>query len=320
MDSFSTLGLPDSRKISYWNELTSETFAQAEIRPLDVSQFDARLNRTRIGPVGLIDVRCSAVRVQRTRAHVARTSMPSYLLVTPLQGEFELRLEHSPAIRARVGDFCLIDHARPYEFVHGHGVHTLCVDLPRWSIEERISGPERLVGRLMTSETAMARMLLALLFNLGRELSSTTITGIVPAFGHTLLGFVAATYSAELEWPVGRGIEARARAYRAYIDSRITEPELRPADVAHHFGISERYLRSVLSTDGEPFSCYILRRRLMHCARRLADPASRWSTITTIAFEAGFSNATHFGQAFKAHYGVTPRDYRKSLLRNMATQ
>src|SRR5581483_194015 len=170
MDSFSTFGLPASRKIAYWNELTSETFAQAEIRALDVSQFDARLNRAPIGPVTLIDVRCAAVRVQRTRAHVARTSMPSYLLVTPLQGEFELRLEHSPAIRVRTGEFCLIDHARPYEFVHGYGVNTLCVDFPRRAIEERISGVERLVGRLMTSESAMSRLLVALLFNLSREL------------------------------------------------------------------------------------------------------------------------------------------------------
>ena len=107
MESFSTFGLPASRKIAYWNELTSETFAQAEIRAFDVSQFDAKLNRARIGPVSLIDVRCSAVRVQRTRAHLARTAVPSYLLVTPLQGEFELRLEHSPTIRARVGQFCL---------------------------------------------------------------------------------------------------------------------------------------------------------------------------------------------------------------------
>jgi AraC-like DNA-binding protein len=311
MESFSTFDLPASRKISYWNELTSETFAQAEIRAFDASQFDARLNRARLGPVSLIDVRCSAVRVQRTRAHIARTAMPSYLLVTPLRGEFELRLEHSPAIRVRAGQFCLIDHARPYEFVHGYGVHTLCVDVPRPAIEERICGADRLVGRVMTSESTMSRLLMGLLFNLGRELSSTKVTDIVPAFGHTLLGFIAATYSSELELPVGRGTAARARAYRAYIDSRITEPELRPADVAHHFGISERYLRSVLSADGEPFSSYVLRRRLKHCARRLADPESRWSTITAIAFEAGFSNATHFAQAFKAHYGLAPREYRK---------
>ena len=189
MDSFSTFGLPASRKIAYWNELTSETFAQAEIRALDVAQFDASLNRARIGTVSLIDVHCTAVRVRRTPAHVARTSMPSYLLVTPLHGEFELQLEHASAIRARVGEFCLIDHARPYQFVHGPGVHTLCVDFPRRALEERMAGVERLVGRLMTSESAMSRLLVALLFNLGRELSSPTVTGIaarIRAYAHGL--------------------------------------------------------------------------------------------------------------------------------------
>jgi AraC-like DNA-binding protein len=85
--------------------------------------------------------------------------------------------------------------------------------------------------------------------------------------------------------------------------------------VASHFGVSERYLRAVLRTDGESFSIYLLRRRLMRCAHRLTDRDWARSTITEIAFESGFGSATHFGQAFKLHYGVTPREYRHSGIR-----
>jgi AraC-like DNA-binding protein len=105
-------------------------------------------------------------------------------------------------------------------------------------------------------------------------------------------------------------------AYRAYIDSRLTDSELKPADVASHFGVSERYVRAVLRANDESFSAYLLRRRLMRCAQRLSDRDGQRSTITEIAFESGFSNATHFGQAFKLHYGVTPREYRRAALQS----
>ena len=75
--------------------------------------------------------------------------------------------------------------------------------------------------------------------------------------------------------------------------------------------MSERYLRMVLSADGETFTAYVLRRRLMRCAQRLRDPKFAGTTIMEIALSAGFSSATHFADAFRARYGRCPREYRK---------
>jgi AraC-like DNA-binding protein len=108
----------------------------------------------------------------------------------------------------------------------------------------------------------------------------------------------------------GRGAHARAKACREYIDSRLTDPDLHPAEVAAHMAVSQRYLRAVLAADGETFSSYVLRCRLQRCAQLLTDVDWRHRTITEIAFYSGFSSATYFGQAFKTRYGMTPRDYR----------
>ena len=67
----------------------------------------------------------------------------------------------------------------------------------------------------------------------------------------------------------------------------------------------------VLKADGESFSAYLLRRRLMRCAQRLCDPRYAGTTILEIALGAGFSSATHFADAFRARYGRCPRAYRK---------
>lgn len=310
MELFSTRGLPSAQKVSYWNDLACESFAQMEIQPHDAGRFDGTLRRERLGPVTVIDVFSAAAHIRHTRAHVARTSAPSYVLLTPLRREFELVLDHSRRVRVGAGEFCLIDQARPYELLHGDAVRTLCLAVPRESFEMQIPGATQLVGRLIRSNNAMARMLVGLLQNLGDETGPSGITRLPAAIGPSLLSFVIATYSTVIEAPMGRGVKARAMAYRVYIDSRLTDSELKPADVASHFGVSERYLRAVLRADGESFSTYLLRRRLMRCAHRLADRDWARSTITEIAFESGFGGATHFGQAFKLHYGVTPREYR----------
>lgn len=310
MESFTTRGLSAARKLAFWNEIASDTFAAMEVRPRDSDGFYGSLNRERLGALTVMNVHSAAVRIRHTRDHIARMPSPSFLLLAPLRHEMELTPEGCATIRVHAGEFCLIDHARTYELRHGDAMRTLCIDLPRRRLEELLPGVESLVGRLMRPSSANSRLLLALLGHLGTEITTPEATGLTPAFGESLLSLVAATYASDAEVLPVRGIEARAKRYRAYIELRLTDPELTPQDVASHFGVSERYVRQVLARDDESFTAYVLRRRLERCAKLLHD--ADWSdrTLTDIAFHCGFSNATHFGHAFKVRYGLTPRDYR----------
>jgi AraC-like DNA-binding protein len=316
VESFSTRGLPPTKKLAFWNEIASDTFAAMEVRPKDTAHFYGSLDRERLGALTVTNVYSSAVRIRHTREHIARMPAPSYLLLAPLQREMELNSEGADSIRVRAGDFCLLDHGRTYELTHGDSVRTVCVDIPRERLQARVPGAQNLVGRLMRSDSAGSRMLVALLRTLGNEVSPSGSAGLSPAFGDSLLSFVAATYSSYGGCAAARGTEARAKEFREYIDLRLTDPDLKPAEVALHAGVSERYLRAVLAADGETFSSYVLRKRLERCALLLTDIGWRHRTITEIAFQSGFSNATYFGQAFKTCYGFTPRDYRNSRDRN----
>jgi AraC-like DNA-binding protein len=317
MESFSTRGLPAARKVTYWNEISRDTCAHMEVQPYDTGRFDGVLCRERAGPLTFMDVFSAAVRIRHTRAHIARMSSPSYLLLAPLQRELELTMEGSAPIRVSTGEFCLLDHARPYELVHGDAVRTICVDLPRQSWDARIPDTSGLVGKRMQADTAMSRMLVRHLQSVACEIGPDRSATLPPAFGQSLLDFVTATYLASIDAPVGRGVAARAQAYRAYIDSSLSDPDLTPASLAAHFRVSERYLRTVLSAEGgESFSEYLLHRRLERAALLLRDPHRFTRSITALSFDAGFSNPTHFGSAFKSHYGMTPREYRKARSEN----
>jgi AraC family transcriptional regulator, positive regulator of tynA and feaB len=222
-----------------------------------------------------------------------------------------MQLAAQTPCQVATGEYCLLDHGQPYELQHGDGVRVLCLDLPRATLDAVLARPAAAVGRVMRADSGLSRLLAVLLRELGGEIAPETPAHFVPALAQGLLGFVAAAYSDGADEPLPAA-EARQRALLALIDARLHDADLNPADVAREAGVSPRRLRALLAAGGEPFSAYVLRRRLERCAVLLRDAHWRGCSITEIAFRAGFNNATHFGYAFKRRYGKTPREFRAS--------
>ena len=112
------------------------------------------------------------------------------------------------------------------------------------------------------------------------------------------------------ETTLRRGKAGRLAAFRDYVDSCLGDGEFRPATVARHFHVSERYVRMVFRSSGEPLSAFLLRRRLERAARLLCNEYYAQHTITEVALECGFNSASHFGQSFRQRFGQTPREFR----------
>lgn len=309
MDTFTTRGLPTPRKLAYWNQLSSEAFAGMEITPRDAIGFDGELRRETIGPLTVLDVRSAAVRIRHTRAHAAKTRHPSYLLLSPLRGNFMLKIDRSDWQPVATGELCLLDHARPYELHHGDAVHVLCLDIPRGALNALLVKPDAAVGRLLRGESGPSRLLAMLLREIAAELELAAPARFSPVLAQGLLGFVAAACGSGEEQNLDAASDRR-RALLARIDARLHDAALRPDHIAEEAGLSARRLRMLLAEGGESFSAYLLRRRLERCADLLRDTAWRERSITEIAFRNGFNNATHFGHAFRLRYGMTPSAYR----------
>lgn len=310
MQAWSTRGLPASHKLAYWNALSSESIAAMEVTPRDARAFEGEMLREAVGPLTVIDVRSTAVRLAHTRAHVRRLDIPSYILLAPLQGRMQLSVDHGRPVDVECGELCLLDHARTYQLEHGDGMRTLCVDIPRATLDALLPAPQRAVGVRLSPRRGAVRLLTGLLRELGAELQPGAQASFTPAFAQGLLGFIAEAYAGESSCLPESALAAQAAALRARIDARRAEPDLSPGDIAAEAGISERRLRAILAVEGEGFTAYLLRRRLERCAEWLRQPSWRDISITQIAFRAGFNNATHFGHAFRERYGVAPREWR----------
>lgn len=309
MESFSTTGVPLRRKISYWNEISSQTFAAMQVVPRDRDQFEGRLDRETAGPLALAEVRSSAGSVHHPGA-ASLTGDPRYVLAIPIEGGFQVAHDRRASFDLRVGEFCLLDEARPYRLAHDKFARTFCVVLSGRLLGSLIPDAPRFGGMIMRPVTPVCRMLVNLLQDLSGEFARHRTEKLTPWFANVLTSFIAAAYSEVTGVGEQSTREGRKQLIRSHVEGRLTDPQLRAGSVARHFGISERYLRLLFESDGEPLSAYILRRRLENCARLLGDARWRGATITDVALRNGFNNVTHFGYAFKQRFGMTPRDYR----------
>jgi AraC-like DNA-binding protein len=108
--------------------------------------------------------------------------------------------------------------------------------------------------------------------------------------------------------------DARRHALRgrivAFIDGHLADPDLDPRAVAVANNISVRELHRLFE-GGRSVSEVIKTRRLERCRRDLLDPALVGVPIYHIARRHGILHNSYFSRAFKAAYGVTPREARR---------
>ena len=82
--------------------------------------------------------------------------------------------------------------------------------------------------------------------------------------------------------------------------------------IAHEVNLSPNYLHTAFKEAfGETPYAYVTRKRIEKAKRLIS--AGRESMLT-IARETGFCAQSHFNKVFKAHTGMTPKEYRNSIV------
>jgi AraC-like DNA-binding protein len=93
-----------------------------------------------------------------------------------------------------------------------------------------------------------------------------------------------------------------------YARNHLSDPQLCAEQIAAAHYISVRHLYKVLAESGISLADWIRTRRLEACRQELERTSS--TTVATIARRHGFSNMSSFSRAFRAEYGLSPREWR----------
>ena len=100
----------------------------------------------------------------------------------------------------------------------------------------------------------------------------------------------------------------RLKTLLQWLSAHYTE-ELRVADAAGVCSFSaSHFMRWFRQMTGQSFVAFLNEFRLNAAAEALQATDE---TVLTIASRCGFENLSYFNRTFKAHFGTTPREYRK---------
>jgi AraC-like DNA-binding protein len=181
--------------------------------------------------------------------------------------------------------------------------------LPRRALAPLVAKLDQASMRLIRGQSSPLRLLVDYV----RLLSFRENPGS-PDFGHAIsthiLDLIALSVGTDRDIAVeagARGVRAaRLQAIKADVSGRLSDSELSAAAVAVRHGVTPRYVHKLFEMEGATFSEFVLARRLEFARRLLTDPRLSRRSITSIAFDAGFSDLSHFNRAFRRRYDATP--------------
>jgi len=129
--------------------------------------------------------------------------------------------------------------------------------------------------------------------------------------GHLLASRFIATTSGKPPQPARPTARDRRRAVETalWIDAH-SHREIELEDAAREAGVSQfHFLRMFSATLGVTPHQYLLRSRLRHAARRLAEDDA---AVTDIAYDVGFADLSNFTRTFHRAAGLSPLKFRQA--------
>lgn len=302
-NKFSTVGIAPDKRLKYWNEIADEVFTGTYVNA-DDNLFAGEMLHWSIGELNMIRTNSQAAVVGRSARELDEEHMILHIQCrgTSLyrQGNAEYRLEP--------GDFAVGSSHKPYSFdISPHEM--LVIEFPKQPLADRLPRLDDHLARRVSGASPGGRVFVDFLLSLWRE--GGRLRG-EPGWDEGMNGVfydlaaLALRGTEEHRW-ARRDLVLQRRAL-AVVESRLSEPGLRTASIAQELGVSIRTVQNLFAAMGTTPMAYILDRRLDGAAERLlADPGQ---SVTAVAFDYGFSEASYFTRCFRQKFGAPPRAWR----------
>jgi AraC-like DNA-binding protein len=309
---WSTDQVDPADRFDHWREVRAKGLfgVTAEIEPEGREHFRGEFALQPIGKAGLLEIRASPYRVERTAPDISNAPSDSLCIYQQLSqgGWFDALGEDFTVQR---GTFATSYSDLRYRTVPT-GADGFCLrilKIPLAEIPPR-NGVHDLVAKPFDDGVAIGPLLqscFADLVDAAGGLEVPEASRLVDALAQlALIG----------RGVVGLGSKAAIQALRVgrlsaaqrLIAGHLSNPNLSPAFVADRLGVSVRHMHELFETTEKSFSQTVTAVRL-EASRRLLTYAPQQS-ISDVAFACGFESLATFYRAFRAAQGTTPGDFR----------
>ncbi|MFG2116725.1 helix-turn-helix domain-containing protein [Streptomyces sp. NPDC048718] len=308
--SFSTVKLSASDRADSWRETVSHAFVPMTVNLLEEVPSPGSIVGRRLGSVRISRVQAGPQVVTRDRRLIAESDSPS-LIVSLQQRGTALKEQDGRETLIRPGEFSLSDTSRVFRKKVEEDFVFTSFHFPRAELDV----PERDL-----------RALTATAFS-GTEGSAALVASYLARMAHEAealdeaVGRRAAATALDLLAMLidDRGMRARPQSSRTgaslervkdHILRNLRDPDLSPSTIAEANFMSVRFLHKLFQLEGATVAGWIRTQRLERCSRDLLRPMAGEVGVAGIARRWGFANSSHFSRAFRAAYGMSPRDWQ----------
>jgi AraC-like DNA-binding protein len=207
--------------------------------------------------------------------------------------------------RVEAGDVQIVDYARPFHSVTTDYANLILI-LARESVPAALLGldPHGLVFRC---GSGAARLIGAAIQEFYAQAEDLTVSEAEAAVDG-IVALTTASARARLAGDESSHVKSRKKAALDHIDAHLGNAQLGPAEVANAANVSRASLYRLLAEEGGIRSV-LLTRRLDQAMRLMLADSKDERSLADIAGYCGFGGTTQFIRAFRARFGVAPRQY-----------
>lgn len=304
---FSTEDVPERDRLPRWREEFGRVVVRVDIEPVSPERPYRAEAITRTLP-GLRTAECNgaSARYTRTKA-MAADSDDSIGLIVNLGPKALVSQQDETVMLGRGDTYTILSEEAATLTATRH----LCIVMPREALASRVDDLDRAM-RVIPNSVGPLRLLVNYLTLVQEEigLCRPELRQSVVSHIHDLAALALGANRDTQQRGLGAVAAARLAAALADIHRSFTDPGLTQAAVARRQGVSPRYLQKLLEQSGMSFTARVNELRLQRAFMLLSKAQSRGRSISEIAWQAGFSNISHFNRLFRARFGDTPSGIR----------
>ncbi|MFG1914395.1 helix-turn-helix domain-containing protein [Micromonospora sp. NPDC048898] len=318
MDVISTDHLPPGERFDFWRDVNAKVFVPYDLRcdPQLERGFRGRVDVTGFGGVQAILITSMPHSVHRTPKLIRQADPEVFKLGCMVRGAGMIVQDRRHA-HFGVGELMLFDTSRPYVAeLHPHVPvsQLLLLRFPRTLLPLPARDVRKLGALRLPAAGGVAALSSQFLLQLARrmgELSPVDTTRLSTLALDVLTVALADALETQAVVPRQSRRRALVAQIHAYVREHLGDANLTPESIAATHHISVRYLHKLFEEEEHTVAGWVRQRRLEQCRRDLAEPELSGRSIQAIAGQWGFRNPTHFSQAFRSAYGLSPLQFRR---------
>lgn len=308
VQSWSTARAREGERFGYWHEAVCRAVLNVDTVDPPERGFFGDIAAVARADARFVRFSSAAHRIVRSQRLVRRAPDEHVLVSVQLAGISRIR-QGDHDVTVTPGEVAILDGARPFEVDFPTQVGRMIAVMPRGALAGRLPGLGQRGACKLAAGSWSADLVSRGLAVLADPAVETGITG-AEALLDSIASLLALAEAPAAE-AAPQGLQADAML--AFARRHAADPDLDAAALAAQFAVSSRTVHSRFALRGTTLGRVLLDQRLDDARRALAAPAWARQPVSQIAYQCGFGDLSHFSKAFKARFGVAPRDWRAGL-------